>query len=320
MPSTPSGVTGPLDPALAADGVAEVVDTMAPRQVRLGRAAAPPHAIRLCAGDTGSSWILGPGEPVATMDATAATLLLVLWGRLPADDPAVTWSGDQDRSPGLSQRLPRCPEPPAASQGRVLRARCPGQPPQDSTVDNVTGTDAIVEHILTTYDTITVVGASAAPAKAAHYVPAHMQRHGWRIIPVNLRADVILGEPVYRALRDVPEQIGLVNLFRPSEQTPDFARQAVAAGATAFWLQLGIASAETRAIAEDAGLLYVEDRCPDHRAAPPADQRTRLPVAGQDAAAADAAVPDEPADRKYIRAPCLLPTASGRGQWTRPVH
>ena len=92
------GVTGPVDPALAADGVAEVVDTMAPRQVRLGRATAPPHAIRLCAGDTGSSWVLGPGEPVATMDATAATLLLVLWGRLPADDPAVTWSGDQRRA------------------------------------------------------------------------------------------------------------------------------------------------------------------------------------------------------------------------------
>ena len=125
----------------------------------------------------------------------------------------------------------------------------------------MTGTDVIVEHILATYDTIIVVGASATPAKAAHYVPAHMQQHGWRIIPVNPHADVILGEPVYRTLRDVPGQIGLVNLFRPSEQTPGFARQAVAAGATALWLQLGIASAETRAIAEEAGLLYVEDRC-----------------------------------------------------------
>ena len=121
--------------------------------------------------------------------------------------------------------------------------------------------DAIVEHILAAYDTITVVGASAAPAKAAHYVPAHMQKHGWRIIPVNLHADAILGEPVYRTLRDVPGQVGLVNVFRPSEQTPDIARQAVAAGATALWLQLGIASPESRAIAEEAGLLYVEDRC-----------------------------------------------------------
>jgi uncharacterized protein len=125
----------------------------------------------------------------------------------------------------------------------------------------VSGTDAIVERILATYDTITVVGASAAAAKAAHSVPAYMQRHGWRIIPVNPHAGEILGEPVFRRLGDVPEQVGLVDVFRPPWQAPDIARQAVAAGATALWLQLGIASAEARAIAEGAGLLYVEDRC-----------------------------------------------------------
>jgi predicted CoA-binding protein len=125
----------------------------------------------------------------------------------------------------------------------------------------VTDTDLIVERILTGYDTITVVGASGSPHKAAHSVPAHMQRHGWRIIPVNPHADKILGERAYRVLGDVPEQVGLVDVFRPPDQTPDIARQAVAAGATALWLQLGIASAEARAIAEDAGLLYVEDRC-----------------------------------------------------------
>jgi predicted CoA-binding protein len=125
----------------------------------------------------------------------------------------------------------------------------------------VDDTDALVEQILTRYDTITVVGASRTPAKAAHYVPAHMQRHGWRIVPVNPHADQILGEPVYRTLAGVPGPIGLVDVFRPSRQTPDVARQAVAAGATALWLQLGIASAEARDIATRAGLLYVEDRC-----------------------------------------------------------
>lgn len=119
----------------------------------------------------------------------------------------------------------------------------------------------MVERILTTYDTITVVGASASAVKDAHTAPAHMQRHGWRIIPVNPHADQILGERVYRTLADVPEQVGLVDVFRPSPQTADIARQAVAAGATALWLQLGIASAEARAIARAAGLLYVEDRC-----------------------------------------------------------
>ena len=121
--------------------------------------------------------------------------------------------------------------------------------------------DEVVERILTTYGTITVVGASADPAKAAHGVPALMQRHGWRIIPVNLRGGTILGERAYRALAEVPEQVGLVDVFRPSRQAADVARQAVAAGATALWLQLGISSAEAREIAEAAGLLYVENRC-----------------------------------------------------------
>src|SRR6202451_2682279 len=115
------------------------------------------------------------------------------------------------------------------------------------------GTDAIVEHILTTYDTITVVGASAAPVKAAHYVPAHMQQHGCRTTRVTLRERETLGEPAYRTLADVPEQVGLVDVFRPSRATPDIARQAVAAGATALWLQVGLASAESRASAAAAG-------------------------------------------------------------------
>jgi uncharacterized protein len=92
-------------------------------------------------------------------------------------------------------------------------------------------------------------------------VPALMRRHGWRIIPVNPHADEIFGESVYRTLAQVPEQVGFVDVFRPAWQAPDIARQAVAAGASALWLQLGIESAEARAIAEDAGLLYVENRC-----------------------------------------------------------
>jgi predicted CoA-binding protein len=122
-------------------------------------------------------------------------------------------------------------------------------------------TDDIVEHILRTYGIITVVGASATASKAAHSVPAHMQQLGWRIIPVNPHADEILGEPVYRALADVPGPVGLVDVFRPSPDTAEVARQAAAVGAEALWLQLGIRSDEARSIAEGAGMLYVEDRC-----------------------------------------------------------
>jgi uncharacterized protein len=121
--------------------------------------------------------------------------------------------------------------------------------------------DIVVEQILTSYDTITVVGASADPAKAAHRVPAMMQQHGWRLVPVNPRGGRLLGEQAYRTLAEVGEQVGLVDVFRPSAQAPDVARQAVAVGATALWLQLGIASDEARAIAEAAGLLYVQNRC-----------------------------------------------------------
>ena len=122
-------------------------------------------------------------------------------------------------------------------------------------------TSELTKTILTEFATITVVGLSSDPVKSAHSVPAAMQAYGWRVIPVNPHADRLLGEQVYRTLADVPEQVGFVNVFRPSAQAPDVARQAVAVGAKALWLQLGIISAEAREIAASSGLLYVEDRC-----------------------------------------------------------
>jgi len=122
-------------------------------------------------------------------------------------------------------------------------------------------TSELTKRMLEEFDTITVVGLSVDPMKSAHSVPAAMQAYGWRLIPVNPHADEILGETVYRRLADVPGGVGFVNVFRPSADCPDIARQAVAAGAKALWLQLGIVSAEARDIAESAGLLYVEDRC-----------------------------------------------------------
>lgn len=121
--------------------------------------------------------------------------------------------------------------------------------------------DDTIELILRKYDTITVVGASANPHKPAYEVPEFLQSKGWRIIPVNPTATDIVGETVYPTLADVPEQIGLVDVFRPAAEAPAVARAAVAAGAGALWLQLGITSPQAREIAESAGLLYVEDRC-----------------------------------------------------------
>ncbi len=109
--------------------------------------------------------------------------------------------------------------------------------------------------------TIAVVGMSTDPAKAAYSVPAELQAAGFRIVPVNPNATEILGETAYASLADVPDPIDVVEVFRPAEEAPGVARQAVEIGAKAVWLQEGIRSAEARRIAKEAGLDYVEDRC-----------------------------------------------------------
>jgi uncharacterized protein len=108
---------------------------------------------------------------------------------------------------------------------------------------------------------IAVVGASRDPGKPGGSVPIALKTHGYRLFPVNPTADVLFGEPVYRSLADVPEKVDVVQVFRPADEAPEIARQAVAIGARALWLQLGIKSDEARRIAEAAGLDYVEDRC-----------------------------------------------------------
>lgn len=115
--------------------------------------------------------------------------------------------------------------------------------------------------ILEASTVIAVVGASRDPNKAGGSVPAGLQRRGFRIIPINPYAYMLFGERVYRSLAEVPEKIDLVDVFRPAADAPDIARQAVAVGAKALWLQLDIRSDEARRIAEEAGLDYVEDEC-----------------------------------------------------------
>ena len=106
-----------------------------------------------------------------------------------------------------------------------------------------------------------VVGASRDPNKAGGSVPFGLQQRGFRIIPINPYAVELFGEKVYRSLLDVPERIDVVDVFRPAEDAPEIARQAVAIGASALWLQLDIRSEEARRIAEAAGLDFVEDEC-----------------------------------------------------------
>ncbi|EWM15045.1 CoA-binding protein [Kutzneria sp. 744] len=119
----------------------------------------------------------------------------------------------------------------------------------------------MIKEMLTSARTIAVVGLSTQPWKAAHSVPASLKAAGYKVIPVHPTATEILGEKAYRSLLDIPEHIDIVDVFRPADETPAIAEQAVQVKAGALWLQLGIANDQARAIAEAAGLPYVEDRC-----------------------------------------------------------
>jgi predicted CoA-binding protein len=127
--------------------------------------------------------------------------------------------------------------------------------------------DDVIDRVLARTGTIAVVGLSRAPHKSAHSIPAMLQQEGYRIIPVNPIADELLGEPVHRSLAtidepiDLVDAIDLVDVFRPSKDAADVVRAAIAAGAKAVWLQTGITSDEGRALANEAGIDYVEDRC-----------------------------------------------------------
>lgn len=118
-----------------------------------------------------------------------------------------------------------------------------------------------IQQILKNTQTIAVVGLSSNPSKAGYYVPAYLQREGYRIIPVNPHLDQVLGEQAYAELTDVPHDVDLVLVFRRSEAVPPFARQAVEISAEAIWLQLGIINQQAAEIAEKGGLRVVMDAC-----------------------------------------------------------
>jgi uncharacterized protein len=109
--------------------------------------------------------------------------------------------------------------------------------------------------------TIAVVGLSGKPERDSHRVAKYLKEEGYRIIPVNPKEDQVLGEKAYPSLREVPDPIDVVDVFRRAEETPEVARQAVDAGAKVLWLQEGIVSDEARRIAEEGGLQAVMGIC-----------------------------------------------------------
>lgn len=118
-----------------------------------------------------------------------------------------------------------------------------------------------IQRVLNSAGTIAVVGLSSNELRASYFVGYYLKRHGFRVIPVNPRETEILGEHCYPSLRDIPEPVDVVNVFRAPDAVPDIAREAVGIGASTLWCQFGVISPEGFQIAEDGGLTVVADRC-----------------------------------------------------------
>jgi len=118
-----------------------------------------------------------------------------------------------------------------------------------------------IRQILDSCHTIAVVGLSHKPFRASHGVSEYMQRHGYRIIPVNPEETEVLGEKAWPRLEDVPEKIDLVDIFRRSEFVAPVVDSAIRVGARAVWMQEGVEDTRAAEKARDAGLLVVMDRC-----------------------------------------------------------
>ena len=120
-----------------------------------------------------------------------------------------------------------------------------------------------IKEILSNYKTIAMVGVSKDEKKPSTIVMKYMQKYGFKVIPVNPKAkgEKILGEQVYGKLEDIKTPIEIVNVFRPSKEAINFARDAVKIDAKVLWLQLGIRCEEAKTLVENNQIQYIENRC-----------------------------------------------------------
>ena len=109
--------------------------------------------------------------------------------------------------------------------------------------------------------TIAIVGLSKDPLRPSYFIGFYLKRHGYKVVPVNPREPEVVGEKSYPSLKDIPFPVDVVDVFRRPDAVPQIARDAVAIGAKALWLQFGVISPEGARIAEDGGLTVVMDRC-----------------------------------------------------------
>lgn len=119
----------------------------------------------------------------------------------------------------------------------------------------------LIQRVLQDARTIAIVGLSGNPLRASNFVGFYLQRHGYRVIPVNPREPEILGERSFATLRDVPIPVDIVDVFRAPAALPAIATDAVAIGAKCLWCQFTVINVEGTRIAERGGLAVVVDRC-----------------------------------------------------------
>jgi predicted CoA-binding protein len=121
--------------------------------------------------------------------------------------------------------------------------------------------DDEIRAILANNRVIAVVGLSGDPDRDSHRVAKYLQEHGYQIVPVNPKADEILGQKSYPALKDIPFPVDVVDIFRKIEAIPAIVEEAVAIGAKVVWMQLGLAENQSAQRARDAGLQVVMNKC-----------------------------------------------------------
>ncbi len=118
-----------------------------------------------------------------------------------------------------------------------------------------------LRRILRQSRTIAVVGLSANWYRPSFFAAKYMQEHGYKVIPVNPSYPQILGETCYPSLKDIPEQIDIVDCFRKSADIEPIAAEAIAIGAKVLWMQIGVTNEKAADQARNAGLEVVQDRC-----------------------------------------------------------
>jgi len=120
-----------------------------------------------------------------------------------------------------------------------------------------------IKEILRKYKSIAMIGVSNDPTKTSTIVMKYMQKYGFKVYPVNpsAKGKKILGEEVFAKLTEIKKPVDIVDVFRPSKEALDIAKDTVSIGAKVLWLQLGIKSEEARKIVEKDNIEYVDDRC-----------------------------------------------------------